>query len=209
MLSAQRVRNGVRGFLQAYGTGTIKRYLWDGEFARGRWDCPERPASDFSYPYIEHYATNGSILDLGCGAGRTANELNDATFRQYTGVDVSDVAIETARTTTAAAGRSAKIRFTQSDIATYVPTERHDVILFMESLYYIPWARIPALLNRYSDYLKPGGVFIVRMWMGTDKYVPIATAIQSQFLVVDQQVSEEPKATLIVFQPRFRRHHET
>src|SRR5688572_15172508 len=172
MGSAQRVRNGIRGFLQAYGTGSIKRYLWNGEFARGRWNCPDRPSSDFVYPVVEQYANHGSILDLGCGAGRTASELDDTAFQHYTGVDVSDVALESARAGAAAAARSAQVRFTQSDIATYVPTDRHDVILFMESLYYIPWARIPALLDRYSNYLKPNGVFIVRMWTGTDKYLP-------------------------------------
>lgn len=208
MRPAQRVRNGIRGFLQHYGTGTIKRYLWNGEFARGRWNCPDRSPGDFAHASIEKYANNGSILDLGCGAGLTANELNDATFRQYTGIDVSDVAVETARTTTAAADRSARFRFTQSDIATYVPTERHDVILFMESLYYIPWSRIPALLDRYSHYLKADGVFIVRMWTGTDKYLPIVQIVENHFHVVDKMVSEEPKAILLVFQPRFRRNHE-
>lgn len=208
MGSAQRVRNGIRGFLQAYGTGTMKRYLWNGEFARGRWNCPDRPTSDFVYPFVERYARHGNILDLGCGAGRTARELDATTFQQYTGVDVSDVALETARRITAADGRSAKVRFTQSDIATYVPTERHDVILFMESLYYVPWARIPALLDRYSNYLTPDGVFIVRMWTGTDKYLPIVQIIENHFQVVEKRVSEEPKAILIVFQPRFRRGDE-
>jgi trans-aconitate methyltransferase len=208
MRSAQRVRNAVRGLLQAYGSGSIKRYLWNGEFARGRWNCPDRPAGDFAYSHVEKHANNGSILDLGCGAGRTANELDDTAFHQYTGVDVSDVALEAARTITRASGRSAKVRFTQSDISTYLPTGRHDVILFMESLYYIPWARIPALLDRYSDYLGPDGVFIVRMWTGTDKYLPIVQIIESHCVVVDKSVSEDPKAILIVFQPRLRRHHE-
>jgi trans-aconitate methyltransferase len=208
MRSAQRVRNGIRGLLQAYGSGTIKRHLWNGEFARGRWNCPDRPATDFAYPCVEKYACDGSILDLGCGAGRAANELDATAFQRYTGVDVSDVALESARTTAAAAGRSAQVFFTQSDIASYVPAERHDVILFMESLYYVPWARIPALLDRYSNYLKPAGVFIVRMWTGTDKYLPIVKIIENQCAVVEKQVSEDPNAILIVFQPRVRRHHE-
>ena len=208
MRPAQRVRNGIRGFLQAYGSGTIKRYLWNGEFARGRWNCPDRPATDFAYPYVEKYASHGSILDLGCGAGRAANELDVTAFHQYTGIDVSDVALETARTAAAAAGRSAQVRFRQSDIASYVPTERHDVILFMESLYYVAWARIPALLDRYANYLTPDGVFIVRMWTGTDKYLPIVQIIENHSVVVEKHVSEDPNAILIVFQPRVRRHHE-
>jgi len=209
MHATQRVRNTVRGFLQSYGTPQMKRSLWNSEFASGRWSSPERPARDFAYPYVEKYAAHGGILDLGCGSGRAASALDGTKYRNYTGVDVSDVALETARKAAAAAGRADQNRFTQSDIATYVPVERYDVILFMESLYYIPWRRIPTVLDAYSRSLTPRGVFIVRMWTGTDKYVPLVRVIEEHFDVIEKHSSDDPKAVLIVFQPRGRRHDET
>jgi cyclopropane fatty-acyl-phospholipid synthase-like methyltransferase len=187
----------------------MKRSIWNSEFARGRWDCPGRPARDFTYDYVEKYVNNGSILDLGCGAGHTASELDGTKYVHYMGVDVSDVAVETAQKTAAARGRATQNRFTQGDIATYVPAGRYDVILFMESLYYIPWRRIPAVLNTYSRYLTPCGVFVVRMWTGTDKYMPIVDLIRGNFDVLETHTSDDPKAILIVFQPRRRRGHET
>jgi trans-aconitate methyltransferase len=209
MHATQRVRNTVRGFLQSYGTPQMKRSLWNSEFARGRWDRPERPARDFAYAYVEAYAANGCILDLGCGAGHVASELDGTKYDHYMGVDVSDVALETARKAAEAVGRGSQNRFTQSDIATYVPAERYDVILFMESLYYIPWRRIPPVLDAYSNYLTSRGVFIVRMWTGTDKYLPLVELIEKHFDVLEKHSSADPKAVLIVFRARGRRRDET
>jgi SAM-dependent methyltransferase len=190
--------------LQSYGTAQMKRSLWNGEFARGRWHCPDRSPGDFACAYVEKYARGGSILDLGCGAGRVAAELDASTYRQYVGVDVSDVALETARDDAARSGRAARNQFIQSDIATYVPAQRHDVILFIESLYYIPWRRIHAALDGYAKQLTPRGVFIVRIWTGTDKYMPLVRLIERHFEVLEQHSSTDPKAIVIVFKPRRR-----
>src|SRR5262245_18919549 len=97
MYLVRKVRNIVRGFLQAYGTTKVKRHLWNTEFSRGRWDCLDRTPCDCIYPYIEKYANNGSILDLGCGSGSTGSELDAIIYRYFIGVDISDVAIEKAR----------------------------------------------------------------------------------------------------------------
>ena len=77
-------------------------------------------------------------------------------------MDISDVAIEKARQRSQAAGRSAKNEYFQCDIMTFVPRKLYDVILFRESIAYIPRAKVPALLARYAKYLNREGVFIVR-----------------------------------------------
>ena len=201
MNSTLRVRNTIRGLLQSYGTASIKRRLWNSEFSSGRWDGAQAARGDCAYPLIEKYARAGSILDLGCGEGRVARELDPAKYRRYTGVDVSDVALRAATLASETIERSSRNSFVQSDIFSYVPTERHDVILFMESIYYVPWARIPAMLDRYARSLTNDGVFIVRLWSGTDKYRPIATLIERSFDVVETLASEDPKAVVMVFRP--------
>jgi len=209
MHAAQRVKNTVRGFLQSYGTPRMKRSLWNNEFSRGRWNRPDRPTRDFVYPFVEKYARHGDILDLGCGAGRAAIELDRTKYRQYVGVDVSDVALEAARDASARADRTGQNQFAQSDIATYTPAGDSDVILFMESLYYIPWRRIAAVLDGYARYLTPRGVFVVRIWTGTDKYTPLVNVIETNFDVIEKQSSIDPQAIVIVFRPRGRRGDET
>lgn len=204
MSIAQKTRNVLRGLLQAYGTRNLKRQLWNIEFAQGRWDCLDRTPGDCVYPYVEKFVNNGAILDLGCRSGSTGNELGATTYQHYTGVDISDVAIEKARKRTTENRRGDKNHYFQSDIFSYVPARQYHVILFRDSIYYVPRGKIKAMLDRYSKYLKECGVFIMRMYNGSDKYKAIVDTIESNFEVVEKYLSDQPKAIVIVFRQRCR-----
>jgi 2-polyprenyl-6-hydroxyphenyl methylase/3-demethylubiquinone-9 3-methyltransferase len=197
--ASHRVRNALRGLLQAYGTDGIKRHMWNNEFARGQWAAPERTANDCVYPCVERFARGGAVLDLGCGEGRASYELDEQAYRRYTGVDVSDVALERAAQASATHGRSARTDFVRSDIASYAPDRSYDVILFMESIYYVPWGSIVPMLNRYATHLTGGGVFIVRLWRGSDRYMPIVKVIERNFEVVERHSCDQPRAIVLVF----------
>jgi SAM-dependent methyltransferase len=200
MYLAEKVRNTLRRLLQHYGTENVKKHLWNNEFSRGRWDCLDRTPGDYVYSYVEKYASNGSILDLGCGSGSTGNELDETSYRHYRGVDISDVAIEKARRRTEENHRVEKNRYCQADIFGYVPTQQYDVILFRDSIYYIPRGQIIAMLDRYSQFLKEGGVFIVRITNGSDdKFKTIVDTIESNFEVKEKYVFERPDAIIMIF----------
>jgi len=199
MQLAMKVRNKIRACLQAYGPEKIKMRLWDTEFSQGRWDCLDTTPGDCVYSYIEKSANGGSILDLGCGSGSTATELGASTYRDYTGIDISTVAISKARKKTEDRGRADKNRFVQSDVITYTPTQQFDVILFRDSIYYIPRAQIISVFDRYSKYLKHNGVFIVRIWDGSGKCKTIIDNIDKNFQIVEKHLSEGSKTTVLVF----------
>ena len=195
----QHARNRIRGLLQAYGTTSLKRQLWDSEFSEGRWSCLDATAGDCVYPFVERLARHGCILDLGCGSGNTGNELNRDAYRLYVGVDVSDVAIAKARQRSEENQRASHNRFLQSDILTYAPGQLFNVILFRDSIYYIPHHRIPAMLERYAKSLEPAGVFIVRMASGSARYQQIVDDIESRFEVIEKESFAEPDAVVLVF----------
>src|SRR5262249_14350925 len=163
----------------AYGPPCLKRRLWNHEFSSGQWDCLDSTPGDCVYPFTEKYVNGGSILDLGCGSGSTGNELDATKYQDYTGIDLSNVAIEKARRKTEENKRGEKNRYHQSDIFTYVPTKQYDVILFRDSIYYVDRAKIVGMLNRYAQYLKKEGTFLVRMWNGAERFRPIVDAIES------------------------------
>jgi SAM-dependent methyltransferase len=160
----QKTRNVVRGLKQRYGPSTLKERLWDSEFASGRWTCLDSAPGDFAYEHIERHANQGRILDLGCGPGATGSELKAGAYGLYTGVDISSVAICKATERAAASGRASTNRYLQADIMTYVPDEPQDVIVFGDSIYYIPRAFILPMLKRYSQFLKSDGVFVTKIY---------------------------------------------
>lgn len=196
--TAGTARSALRALLQAYGPEIVKRRLWDVEFSKGRWDCLDRTSDDCVYPYLERYANNGSILDLGCGSGSTGNELDTAAYERYVGVDISDVALAKAQQRTEENRRTDRNRYCQSDIFSYVPSQQFDVILFRDSIYYVPRRQLTAMLQRYAEYLKEGAVFIVRMADG-DKYLDIVETIETHFAVVEKHRADDPRAVVLIF----------
>jgi SAM-dependent methyltransferase len=195
---ARKVRNVLRGVLQAYGPSVIKRRLWNAEFAGGRWDCLESSPGDCVYGYVEKYARQGRILDLGCGSGNTGNELAREAYREYVGVDISDVAVAKATRRSHENGRAERNQYLTADIFSYAPAGRFDVILFRDSIYYIQRPKIKGMLERYKRYLTPNGVFIVRLWDGGDDR-RFASAIEDNFDVLEKHVAEDSKAVVLVF----------
>lgn len=198
------------GFLKSYGPTGMKKVLWDKEFAGTKWDFIDDTAGDCVYAPLQKYARNGSILDLGCGPGNTANELAEATYQRYVGVDISDQALAKGRRRTLETGRDGKNFFVQGDFINFKPTEKFDVILFRESIYHVPMGRIKETLDRLSQYLKDGGVFLVRIALsdGTgvlEKARPASMVriMETEFIVVEKfQHEGKYRPAVLVLKPK-------
>jgi 2-polyprenyl-6-hydroxyphenyl methylase/3-demethylubiquinone-9 3-methyltransferase len=138
-------------------------------------------------------------LDLGCGSGNTGVELDSSAYQDYTGVDISDVAIRRAKAKTEEHGRKGKNQYVQDEILSYVPSQQFDVILLRDSIYYLPTSKVKAMLSRYGRYLKENGVFIVRLWR-RGRYRMIEELIRKDFRVIDRTVSDRVDGVVMVFQ---------
>ena len=192
------VKNTLRGQVQRRGTQWMKSRLWDAEYAGGKWDCCEATPGDSLYPYVEKYCHHGSILDLGCGSGNTGTELASDCYSQYTGIDVSQVAIEKAAKRSRQCGRGNLNEYSQSDIVAYSPPKKYDVILFRESVYYIPRPKFAATLERYSHHLLPAGVFIVSVYSRVD-YDWVVRFIEEHYTVVERYLPTDSPEAFLVF----------
>src|SRR5688572_30340471 len=156
----------VHAFIKRFGGAQAKQRVWNTEFSAGKWDYLDNAhpaARDFVLDVIEQYSEDGDILDLGCGSGGTGLEIRNI-YRLYLGVDISQVAIQKAIDALQNSNdHTRKNDYIAADIATFVPPGTYSVIVFRESLYYFPLRTAAKLLVRYSAFLKPGGVFIVRI----------------------------------------------
>lgn len=186
-------------FFKRWGNLKTKQQIWDEEFKCGKWDYLEIYKNDIIYGYIKKYSSGGSILDLGCGSGNTCKDLDSGEYTLYTGVDISDVAIKKARSNCESIKQKHRENeFIISDVIKYEPAQRYDVILFRESLYYLPYHKIIIVLNRYSRYLTPKGVFIVRI-CERKRYKKIILRIRKDYTVIEEYHSTQDTASVIVF----------
>lgn len=212
MYITQRSLSIISGLLKRHGPSRTKKLLWDKEFSAGHWTFIDNTMGDCVYPHLETYAANGSILDLGCGPGNTANELGNNAYGAYVGVDISETALNKARRRTTENGRDDRNRFELGDLLSYRPTQQFDVILFRESLYHVPLGKVKGMLDRYAKYLTERGVFIVRLvTRGVDgkpksRLNAMAGIIQTDFDVLEQRQYGEPGPTIIVFRPLRQRN---
>lgn len=183
----KKFRNVLRALKQRWGAADTKTKMWDQEYAGGRWDHCERTPGAYVYECVEKYCRNGSVLDLGCGSGNTGNELNADRYGTYTGMDISAVAVEKAAKRSQEGGRGAKNNYVVGDIITFTPDRKHDVILFRESIYYVPLVKLKGVLARYREFLNAGGVFVVdvstRGTKSGDKYRAL---MEENFQVVER-----------------------
>lgn len=180
--------------LKRWGNTFIKKSIWNEEFACGQWDFLEHTGDDAIYHYLEKYSKMGSILDLGCGSGNTGNEMDVQKYGSYTGVDISESAIQRAITRSKNNLREEKNEYFCEDISNYVPRKRYDVILFRESIFYI--SKIKGVLDRYCNYLKVDGVFIVRMF-DKEKHDTIVRLIEKYYEIVDKSPEDETYIILV------------
>lgn len=212
MPTARRAIIFIERFIMSYGPTSIKKRLWDREFSGTKWNFLDNTVGDCIYPHLEKYSKNGSILDLGCGPGNTANELAANAYTTYVGVDISEAALAKAVARTEKNGRADKNSFACSDFLGYAPTQKFDVILFRESMYHVPFGQILPILDQYAKHLKSGGVFIVRLYAGdiaTGKIKPRVTVkidlIKKEFDIVESTEYDTPgRPTVLVFRPRRR-----
>jgi SAM-dependent methyltransferase len=107
------------------------------------------------------------ILDLGCGCGVPVARRLSPRY-EVTGVDLSPVQIERARTLVPTA------TFVCADMATLdFPEACFDAVVCLYAIIHLPLAEQPALLRSIARWLRPGGTLIATVghgaWTGTEK----------------------------------------
>jgi SAM-dependent methyltransferase len=188
-----RIRRALRPIRQRWEPSFLKRRRTDKEYASGRWNHCEDTLGAWVYQFIHRYSRQGSILDLGCGSGNTGNELDGPSYHDYTGVDVSGVAVRKATERSAQNDRVGKNQYIASDILSYVPRKKHDLILFRESFHMVPRVRMKETLDRYAKFLTNDGVFIVYLTRdSTDEVREIIGWIEANYRVTEKQWREAP-----------------
>ena len=185
-----KLRNKFRGLRQKLAPAN----LWDTEYSNGKWDCLSDMPADILYPHVEKYGANGSILDIGCGPGATADHVKG--YMSYLGVDISEVCVEKARE------RVPRAKFIVGNITTYFPEFLYDVIILADALYYVPKGRLDTVLDRLLDHLTPDGVIIVRTRDDVGRHKPLLRKLESDFVILEKHLYWEDRLSVLIFRER-------
>jgi 2-polyprenyl-3-methyl-5-hydroxy-6-metoxy-1,4-benzoquinol methylase len=186
-------KRGLLYFTTRFGNSLIRRIAFDEYYRTGKWDYFNNTHSEELIAIVEKYSNRGRILDMGCGPGIVVSLLNPDSFSFYQGVDASTEAI----TLATKKRQNTKAEFILGDIQTYESSDRFDVILFEESLYYVAISRLQ-VLRRYTTYLENNGV-IIATTSDPKRYSKMLTMIRDHFTVIEDRPFTNSNRHFIVF----------
>jgi len=108
------------------------------------------------YEFAARHARGGRILDMACGVGYGSRLLFDRAAQATTvlGVDISDSALEYARTHYAREG----VSYRSADAMGFEDPEGFDLIVSLETIEHLPDP--PSFVARLPKLLRAGGVLV-------------------------------------------------
>lgn len=134
---------------------------WNHQYATGQWEGLKAPLEQARFEtciaLLRRHAAGGDLLEIGCGEGLLLQRLSPNDYRQFVGVDISEVAIQ--RATGLANPRA---NFLVADMRQLELEQKFDAVIFTESIYYV--SRCDELLRRYTRFLREHGVFVVSVF---------------------------------------------
>lgn len=183
---------GIHHLVTRFAPTRLRSLAFDAKYRRGDWDFAGESSDELPLTVLQ-YGRGGDLLILGCGGASILASFEPAIFASVLGVDLSQEAIRRA-----SRFATANITFTPGDMTTFQCERPYDVILFSESLYYVPLAKELELLNRLSKCLKPGGAFIVTLAQ-PKRYRAIIELIRASFQVLEDRNFVGSARRLLVF----------
>jgi ubiquinone/menaquinone biosynthesis C-methylase UbiE len=113
----------------------------------------------------------GDVLSLGCGAGHLDRifKQHGFSFRSFTGVDISEEAIDRARTLAHEIDLAPTIRYAAADLNHLeLPARSFDFIYFFQSLHHIE--ALEHVLGQCQRALRPDGQLLINEFVGPSRF---------------------------------------
>lgn len=135
---------------------------WDEQYRNNysaKMDCADQQPRNLAISGIilENLEPGLKILDIGCGNGTLYNYLSNIDVN-YLGIDLSEMAISEAHEKFS---DKKNARFTAIDFEEFPATEKFDIVIFNEVLYYFPYDKIISVIKKAFSLLKSDESLIV------------------------------------------------
>jgi 2-polyprenyl-3-methyl-5-hydroxy-6-metoxy-1,4-benzoquinol methylase len=183
---------GIHYFVTRFGPAWLRGLAFDEKYQRGDWNFKGESSNELP-SVVQKYLRGGDLLILGCGGASILDSFEPAAFSSVLGLDLSTEAVRLA-------SRFARenILFQVGDMVGFQCPRDYDVILFSESLYYVPSSRQEEVLRRLAGNLKAEGALVVTLAQAR-RYHAIIELIRRCFQVVEDRKFSNSERHLIVF----------
>lgn len=136
---------------------------------------------------INRTVAKGNILDVGCGTG-ILSELVDFKRFKYLGIDVSKVALSTAKEKR----MRPNVKFQLASIESFVPQQKFAAIVFNEVLYYVDYKNV---MRQISGWVS-GQKLIITSIFDFDEGRELRNWFQINTNIISEIIIENPKDNL-------------
>jgi protein-L-isoaspartate O-methyltransferase len=184
--------HGVHWMATRLGWEELRSRSFDEKFRNGDWKFSDDGSGRLE-ALVTEYARGGDVLIMGCGGAAILKELKLDAFSSILGIDISNEAIRLANRHAAS-----NVSFQQADMVGFRSAKQFDLILFSESLNYVPFFKRRAFLKRLCDNLKPAGCILVTIAQAK-RYASILAMIRKDFKVIQDRKISGSERHLIVF----------
>lgn len=132
---------------------------WLGRLSLRSMNKRHSPLTDWGLTHITIPA-EGSILDIGCGGGRTLAKLAAATKGEVCGIDHSADSVAASKKFNARAVSEGRMHIVQGSVSELpYPDNAFDLITAVETHFF--WPNLPGDVREVLRVLRPGGTFLV------------------------------------------------
>ncbi len=186
---------GVHFLATRFGPKHLRKLAFDEKFRSGEWDFSNDGPRELM-SLVERQANRGDILVMGCGGASILKDLSPDSYSSVLGVDLSAEAIRLASNYA-----GPKVAFQLADMTKFKCPMPYDLIIFSESINYVPFFQRKRYLQAICRDLKPGGTILVTISQ-SKRYRNIFTMIRKNFeILADRQFTDSARR-LILFQPK-------
>ena len=186
---------GVHFLATRFGPRHLRKLAFDEKFRSGEWDFSNDGPRELM-DLVELQANRGDILLMGCGSASILKDLSPESYSSLLGIDLSHEAIHLASTYA-----GPKVSFQQADMTRFKCQKPYDLIIFSESINYVPFFQRKRYLQKICEDLRPGGSILVTISQ-SKRYRNIFSMINKNFKVLADRQFAGSTRRLILFQPK-------
>jgi 2-polyprenyl-3-methyl-5-hydroxy-6-metoxy-1,4-benzoquinol methylase len=183
---------GIHYLVTRYGPARLRSLAFDEKYRTGSWNFVGDSSAELSQT-VRRYLNSGQLLMIGCGGASLLQNLNDSDFTSVLGLDISSEALRLA-----SRFASEKVSFEHGDMRTFQSERLFDVILFSESLYYIPVKEARECLDRLRPRISANGAFIVTV-AEPERYAELLKMIRDNFTMLEDNSFPHSHSRVLVF----------